>query len=946
MSETEDKVETKPYPHPDWYAKKKVHEQSLEDQASCLSHWFLSYLSPLLRLGASKVIDADDIGAPSTQDLASEAYRIILEKWEEQIQKSEQFNIDSKAKYDDTIAKLPESKKGKVKPFVKQDPSLSSALFKAFGGGRVAFAIFCYVISALLQFLPVLILQDLVKYFETINSAFPHKPFVHPWVQVIALGVLPFMTSILQTRSQVIFQHGSIFVRTAISTLLYKKSLSVSAAGRACTSTGQVVNMMSNDTTQLQRFIQFGGMILVAPLQIIISLYLISRQVGAATWVGVGFMVLLAPVNIVVFSVVGKMRRKVLKYSDLRVKMMNEILAGIRIIKFYAWEKPFKKEVKKLRDQELKYLTRLAYTAAIGFSMILLSAPLIQPILVFLTYINIQNKPLSASTAFTTVALFNIMRFPFAFLPMGMLQYIQSKISLRRLGKYLQLPDLERYVISEPPCDSVGASAEPGSITVKNGFFSWSNRAANLSPISSEESSKKRSSKGSTVQRSGSNTSLNSMGQSSNGNSSNAEERELDKDVEILRNINITIHSGELVAVVGKVGCAKSSFLLALLGEMEPINGSKVYIPRNKEDLNDSNFVSYCSQTPWVVNDTLRGNILFGREFDEERYRDVIERCALVEDLSILPAGDITEIGEKGINLSGGQKARVSLARALYAKDTKVILLDDPLSAVDAHVGEHLFDQAITGGLNKSATRVLVTHHVHFLPRCDKVIVLEGGEIKHYDTYDALVASGVDFAGAVDFEDKREESGATEDIAATGQKDETSAITVDDKASKAMKEKGENLTTKEEREEGAVSGKAYLQYARAGGVFRFWLMFFIQGLGRASEILSSFWLAHWARKAIEAQIKQNGLTAKETTWYLNVYAAFGLLGVVCLTLRAVIMATHRLYASRTLHENLVTSIMKAPVSFHDVTPTGRVLNRFAADMVCLITINHPYLKNL
>ena len=921
------------YQHPEWYAKRKVHEHSLEDQASCLSNWFLSYLSPLLRLGSSKVIDADDIGAPSAQDVASETYRIIVEKWEEQIQNTKVVNHKRKEKYHAMLAKLSDDKKAKMKPFAELEPSLASALFKAYGGGKVAFGILCYVLSALLQFVPVLILQDLVKYFETIGTLFPHEPFVHPWVQVIALGILPLMTSILQTKSQVIFQHGSVFVRTAISTLLYKKSLSVSAAGRACTSTGQVVNMMSNDSTQLQRFIQFGGMILVAPLQIIISLYLISRQVGAATWVGVGFMVLLAPVNIVVFSVVGKMRRKVLKFSDMRVKMMNEILTGIRIIKFYAWEKPFKKEVKQLRDQELKYLTRLAYTAAIGFSLILLSAPLIQPILVFLTYINIQNSPLSASTAFATVALFNIMRFPFAFLPMGMLQYIQSKISLRRLGKYLQLPDLEKYVISESSSDQDDPSAQPGSISIMNGFFSWTNHAANLTPIGGEERSKKKNKRDSSAQHRGSSRSSRSSGASSSGESNDAEEVDVvGKDIETLRNINITINKGELVAVVGKVGCGKSSFLLAILGEMEPMNGSIVHIPKPAEVINDSNFLSYCSQTPWVVNDTLRGNILFGREFDQERYDEVIERCALVEDLAILPAGDKTEIGEKGINLSGGQKARVSLARALYAKDTQIILLDDPLSAVDAHVGEHLFDRAIADGLSKKATRILVTHHVHFLPRCDKVIVLDGGEIKHYGTYADLISQGVDFAGAVNFEDTGEEVGKSEDKSSSVQTTEVESKTVDEKASKAMKKNGENLTTKEEREEGAVSGKAYVQYARSGGNFIFWTMFLVQGLGRAAEILSAFWLAHWARKAVEAEFISGGLTAKETTWYLNIYAAFGILGVLCLTLRAILMANHRLHASRTLHENLVTSIMKAPVSFHDVTPTGRILNRFAADM--------------
>lgn len=919
------------YTCPDWYAKRNVQEKSLEDQSNCLSDWFLSYLSPLLRLGSMKVIEMRDIGVPSEQDRASVAFKTITDRWDAEVSRTNQINDAKKKVYDSKLSEMSEAKKLKAKPFVKRKASVAKALYDAFGPWKVVAAILFYIMSALVQFLPVMILEDLVRYFETIESENPHKTLIHPWAEVVALGVLPLATSVLQTRSQVIFQHMAVFVRTAVSTLLYKKSLSVSAAGRACTSTGQVVNMMSNDTTQLQRFIQFGGMTLVAPLQIVISLFLIYRQVGSATWVGVGFMVCLAPVNVVVFSVVGKMRRKVLKYSDLRVKMMNEILSGIRIIKFYAWEKAFKKEVGALRDKELKALTNLAYVSAVGFSLILLSAPIIQPILVFMTYINIQDEPLSAATAFTTVALFNIMRFPFAFLPMGLLQFIQSRISLGRLGNYLLLPELEEYVISTPHPDDEGleTTTVSGSIIMKDCSFSWTKHSANLVPI--DHGSKKKKGKD---KRRGSNSSQGSAssqdGRSSNGTS--GADEELRVDVETLRNLSVKIGAGDLVAVVGPVGSGKSSFLSAILGEMEPMNGSKVYVPRSAEEKNEANFVSYCSQTPWVVNDTLKGNILFGRDFDEERYEEVIEACALLDDLAVLPAGDKTEIGERGINLSGGQKARVSLARALYARKTKLVLLDDPLSAVDAHVGEHLFKKAVTGTVCKDATRILVTHHVHFLPRCDAVIVLDGGEIKHYGKYADLVAAGVDFAGAVDFEESAEEAVEEVDEEKEEKKENGAPIEKKEQVDAEMKKKGENLTTKEEREEGAVSGVAYVLYAKAGGYFMFFSLFLVQGIGRASEIGSAFWLAYWAENAIENTMMGKGLTDSETGYYLNIYAAFGMIGVLCLTVRSVFMAVHRLHASRRLHNDLTTSIMRAPVAFFDVTPTGRVLNRFAADM--------------
>lgn len=386
-----------------------------------------------------------------------------------------------------------------------------------------------------------------------------------------------------------------------------------------------------------------------------LTLHVISYQVGNATWVGVGFMIALLPVNTVVFSIVSKQRRMVLKYSDMRVKMMNEILAGIRIIKFYAWERPFGKEVGHLRGKELEALTKLAYTSAIGFSLILMSAPLIQPILVFLTYVAIQDESLTAATAFTTVALFNIMRFPFAFLPMGLLQYIQSKISLRRLERYLDLPELDTYVEHCAPPTS-GDSNDPaaskeGSVTIRNGSFSWFNPENKpIRPINEKKEPRKSRRKSSILKQSDKKAADSDMAASIHSSISNAsvttESATTVPATVTLQDLSFTIEAGSLVAVVGAVGTGKSSFLSAILGEMEPINDSKVYVTQPEGA--GPGYISYCAQTPWVVNDTLRGNVLFGREYDPERYQAVVEACALADDLAILPAGDETEIGERG----------------------------------------------------------------------------------------------------------------------------------------------------------------------------------------------------------------------------------------------------------------------------------------------------------
>lgn len=192
-----------------------------------------------------------------------------------------------------------------------------------------------------------------------------------------------------------------------------------------------------------------------------------------------------------------------------------------------------------------------------------------------------------------------------------------------------------------------------------------------------------------------------------------------------LKNINLSVSEGILLAVVGAVGSGKSSLISALLGEMEKHSGN----------VNVDGNIAYVSQLPWIQNATLMDNILFGRKLNKEKYEKVIFACALTPDLAMLPAGDQTEIGEKGINLSGGQKQRVALARAVYS-DAHIYILDDPLSAVDSHVGKHIFDNLIgENGMLKNKTRFLVTHAISYLPKVDEIYVMKNGEISESGSY-------------------------------------------------------------------------------------------------------------------------------------------------------------------------------------------------------------------
>ena len=554
---------------------------------------------------------------------------------------------------------------------------------------------------------------------------------------------------------------------------------------------------------------------------------------------------------------------------------MNELLAGIRTVKFFGWEQAFGRQIANIRSKELQALTSLTYVSTVGFSLLVVSAPVLQPILVFGTFVKIQNDPLLASTAFTTVALFNIMRFPFVFMPLALVQYVQSIIALKRVVRYLCLPELSSYIEDTIPPE-LTSTAEQGEtskrhkrgesedsdslmIVIRNGTFSWIDPNSDpIQPIQDE-----------TMKR-------DNLKDVSNDKATSTSAADLEtvirSFVPTLRNLSCFVRAGSLVAIVGPVGCGKSAFLSAILGELVPLDGSKIYMPNSKV----RGFIAYCSQTPWVINDTIRGNILFGREYHAERYNQVIEACALRDDLAVLPSGDNTEIGERGINLSGGQKARVSLARAIYSTKTSILLLDDPLSAVDSNVSNHLFTQVIRGEVTKGTTRLLVTHHSHVLPECDHIIVLHNGEIRHQGSYDELIALGVDFAGAIEgsrVEPSTEKSKEPEImIQKTAVIKQTTRQTKDGERIEGI---GAKLVDDEEREEGGVEGAIYLHYARAGGMKFVVCIGIVVLISRGLEVLSTFWLARWADQTDQGAVLSN----QDTTYYLGLYSLFGMLAV-------------------------------------------------------------------
>lgn len=382
----------------------------------------------------------------------------------------------------------------------------------------------------------------------------------------------------------------------------------------------------------------------------------------------------------------------------------------------------------------------------------------------------------------------------------------------------------------------------------------------------------------------------------------------------VLHDISLVIPAGKLTLIVGAVGAGKSSLLCGLLGEMKRKAGTVKIVGS----------IGYCAQTAWIQNNNVKANILFGLPFDAERYAAVIRSCALTRDLRVLPDGDLTEIGEKGINLSGGQRQRVNLARAVYF-DSDIVLMDDPLSAVDAHVSKYLFSECIQGAL-KGKTRVLVTHQLQYLPQSDHVVFLKDGRVREQGSFASLMAADAEFAqlfktyGGGGAEEEKDAEIDAKDVAANageGSEDgtEKKQERADDAATKtagaAPKAPARTLMTTEERAKGTVGFAVWRYYFRAfGGAPWVSLIILSISLQMSVRIFNDYWLAGWTDDRYD----------RPDTFYIAVYGALGGAQAIALFINVMLMVHRGTVAAKSIHDRSFMSLLRAPLSFFDTTP--------------------------
>ncbi|KAL9972704.1 hypothetical protein ACROYT_G019064 [Oculina patagonica] len=598
------------------------------------------------------------------------------------------------------------------------------------------------------------------------------------------------------------------------------------------------------------------------------------QEIGVYVLPGIFLFLLLGPLQGLLGRFFAKLRHKTAVLTDERIKMMNEIISGIRVIKMYTWEEPFAKLVADVRRRETKMVKFSAFFRAINSGFFFAALAIIS-LVVFTVYVMTGNT-LTAERVFVVLGLFMAVRTGFTvFFAMGMMYLKESSVSEKRLQKYLELEEREPNVLAGIENGIESKGEEP--VVKLNGITAYWNKLLNPT----------------------------------------------------LKDVKLEARQGELHIVIGPVGAGKSSLLMTILGEL----------PISEGDRRVHGKVGYASQQAWIFNGTVKENILFGQDYDEDRYLKVLNGCALQKDLELFHNGDSTLVGERGLVLSGGQKARINLARAVY-HNADIYLLDDPLSAVDTHVGRELFDKCILG-LLKDKVCVLVTHQLQYLKDATSILCLHEGSCVGQGSFSELNESGLDVKSLVSLPESDSDSAiGTDDIQVEEKEKEKSTQSIAVKSMKLSTEK--ETPEKEDRYTGTVTWKVYFDYWKAGAGIPFLLLLIILTVGtQAVVMLSEWWLAQWAdleeKLAYEASLPRNSTSMSEELTEMrkrniSIYGAL-VVGTFLLAFAgAVVFLYIGVSASQNLHNKMFKKLLGATTYFFDTNPAGRVLNRFSKDI--------------
>ncbi|KAK5646965.1 hypothetical protein RI129_005429 [Pyrocoelia pectoralis] len=777
---------------------------------------------------------------------------------------------------------------------MKSKPSLKRVLIKLYGIQFMWHGLLCCIVEFVARLLQPLFLGKLISYYShdgppmTRAEAYGYAGGIVGCSLLAVLIIHPYVLSVL---------HIGMQMRVACCSLIYRKALRLSKTALGQTTIGQMVNLLSNDVNRFDVAVLFAHYFWIGPIQSIIVTYFMYEEVGLSALLGVIVLFLFIPLQLGLAKMIAKFRFKTATRTDERVRLMNEVIAGIQVIKMYTWEKPFVQFISLARRYEIQSIRGASYVRAVILSFMLF-ATRISLFITILCYI-LFGQQITAKKVFVVTAFYSVLRQGMTnFFPQAVSQISEAIVSINRLNHFLLYEEKAPNAI-EMNNDAPKAN---GNNYKEHSFILDDNDGGDAIVI-----------KGGSARWS-----------------------EASVHDYIFKNLNINIKQGSVVAIIGPVGSGKSSLLQVILKELPLLEGKlKVY-----------GDIGYASQEPWLFTGTIRQNITFNKIYENQRYWNVVTKCSLKRDFSLFPNSDKTIVGERGVSLSGGQRARINLARAVY-QDADIYLLDDPLSAVDAHVGKELFDRCIMGYL-KGKTVILVTHQLQFLKDVHHIIIVEDGSVKAQGTFDELQKSGLDFAKMLRNELEAVEEKESKLSKISRENSVVSMASLDNMSIGEVVKFNEEQTTK-----GTVSGYVYKMYLVAGNswfvVCCIALMFLLAQLtASVGDLFITYWVnaegkrfnlnesSVYTNDTNETIFAPQNITtdswniSTETSIYI--YTVLTSIVVVLAITRSISFFYACMRSSVKLHDNMFNSIISGSMRFFNTNSSGRILNRFSKDM--------------
>ncbi|XP_051464306.1 ATP-binding cassette sub-family C member 4 isoform X2 [Apus apus] len=816
--------------------------------ANLCSRLFFWWLNPLFIIGHKRKLEEDDMYKVLPEDSSEKLGEELQWYWDKEVQKAK--------------------KRGKT-------PHLTKAIILCYWKSYLVLGIFT-MIEETLKIVQPIFLGKIINYFEKDSSSALNFPYCY----AAALSVCTLVLAIMHHLYFYHVQRAGMKLRVAMCHMIYRKALRLSNIAMAKTTTGQIVNLLSNDVNKFDQVTIFLHFLWAGPIQAVAVTALLWMEIGPSCLAGMAVLIILLPIQTCIGRLFSSLRSKTATLTDVRIRTMNEVISGMKIIKMYAWEKSFAELVNGLRRKEIAMVMRSSYLRGLNLASFFVGSK-ITVFMTFMAYVLLGNV-ISASRVFVAVSLYGAVRLTVTlFFPAAVERVSEAVVSIRRIKNFLILDEVSHF---KP---QLHGNNENIILHVQDLTCYW------------------------------------------------------DKSLETpaLQQLSFTVRRGELLAVIGPVGAGKSSLLSAVLGEL----------PKEKGLINVTGRIAYVSQQPWVFSGTVRSNILFDKEYEKEKYEKVLKVCALKKDLELLANGDLTVIGDRGATLSGGQKARVNLARAVY-QDADIYLLDDPLSAVDAEVGRHLFEKCICQALHQKIS-VLVTHQLQYLRAANQILILKDGKMVGKGTYSEFLRSGIDFASLLKKDEEVEQlsvPGTPNLKSARNRTFSESSVWSQDSSVHSQKDgaveqpPAENALAavpEEGRSEGKINFKVYRKYFTAGAnYFVIFILILFNILAQVAYVLQDWWLSYWANNQEKLNVTTNGNNGANETehldlnFYLGIYAGLTVATILFGIIRSLLMFQVLVNSGQTLHNKMFQSILKAPVLFFDRNPIGRILNRFSKDI--------------